>query len=110
MYTIINNQVRKADRLTEEERAAVGTMYDDADTAENALLEQRAARGDWKARRELKEREKFAKWLKERDALVDEIIMECARLDEEPSAAARALGSYDLEELAAVLDRLKARK
>jgi hypothetical protein len=65
-YTIINNQIRRADRLTEEERAAVGTMYDDADTAENALLEQRAA--------------------------------------------ARALGSYDLEELAAVLDRLKARK
>lgn len=109
MYTIINNQVRKAERLTPEELAGA-TRYPDADTAENALLEQRAARGDWKARRELKEREKFAKWLKERDALVYEILRECARLDEEPPAAARALGSYDLEELAAVLDRLKARK
>lgn len=33
MYTIINTQIRRADRLTEEERAAVGTMYDDAETA-----------------------------------------------------------------------------
>lgn len=109
MYAIINNQVRKAERLTPEELAGA-TRYPDAATAENALLEQRAARGDWKARRELRERAKFAKWLKKRDALVDEIIMECSRLGEEPPAAARALGSYDLEELAAVLDRLKARE
>ena len=109
MYVIINNQVRRTDRLSAEELASATLHYDNADLAEEALLRIKAANGDSKACRELKERAEFSAWLKKRDELVDGIIRECDRLDVEVPLGARVLGSSDLEELKRCLEELKSR-
>ena len=110
MYYIFENRIRKAEGLSAEERAAAGVSYETADAAELSLLKQRAAAGDRKSRRALLERERVAEYLKERDAVVDDIIKELNRLgsDDLPPYLYMINGA-DNEYLRARLDELRRR-